>query len=175
MMVDSSQITAPKCGQLPSYADDSTIIISTENRFKAQERINGLMDRVKIFLDANTLSLNTGKTEIVECMVRQKRVHQTGAPPQLTVTLPDGNLKVINAKESCRLLGGNVNQDINWNHHLEQGEKPLMKSLRSILGILSHLSSNMPQKSRLLLANGLFLSRLLYLLPMWGETSGQGS
>ena len=157
-----------RCGQLPTYADDSTIIITTKNRFEAQERMNILLDRVKIFLDANSLSLNTGKTEIVECMVRQKRVHQTGAPPQLAITLPDGTLKVIGAKESCRLLGGNVNQDVNWNHHLEQGEKPLLKSLRSILGILSHLSKNLPQKSRLLLANGLFLSRLLYLLPMWG-------
>ena len=41
--------------------------------------------------------------------------------------------------------------------------------LRSVLGALTHLSKNLPKKSRLLLANGLFISRILYLLPMWGR------
>ena len=34
--------------------------------------------------------------------------------------------------------------------------------------MLGHLSKFLPPKSRLLLANGLFKSRLIYLLPMWG-------
>ena len=156
------------CGQMPTYADDSTVVISTRSRFRAQEKVIAITDRVKNFLTANSLSLNLGKTEIVECMVRQKRVSLPGTSPQLSVTKPDGSLKVISAKDSCRLLGGNINKDANWSHHLVGGEKPLLNSLRSILGVLAHLSSNLPQKSRLLLANGLFLSRLLYLLPMWG-------
>ena len=156
------------CGQMPTYADDSTVVISTRNRFSAQEKVISITDRVKKFLSANSLSLNLGKTELVECMVRQKRVALPGTSPQLTVIKPDGTLKVIASKDSCRLLGANINKDVNWNHHLVGGEKPLLSSLRSILGVLSHLSSNLPQKSRLLLANGLFLSRLLYLLPMWG-------
>ena len=44
-----------------------------------------------------------------------------------------------------------------------------MKSLRSILGVLTHIARNLPKKSCLLLANGLFINRLLYLLPMWGS------
>ena len=101
-------------------------------------------------------------------MVRQKRARQSGLPPQLSVQKPDGSLKVISAKDSCRLLGVNLNRDATWNHQLELGEKPLVKTLRSVLGVLTHISCNLPQKSRLLLANGLFISRLLYLLPMWG-------
>ena len=157
-----------KCGQMPTYADDSTVVIATRSRFLAQERINVIIERVKKFLDSNSLSLNLGKTEIVEVMVRQKRARLAGIPPQLSVQKSDGSLKVITAKDSCRLLGVNVNKDANWNHQLELGEKPLLTRLRSIVGILSHLSKNLPMKSCLLLANGLFISRLLYLLPMWG-------
>ena len=157
-----------KCGQLPTYADDSTVVITTPNRYQAQERISVIIDRVKQFLAANSLSLNIGKTEIVEIMVRQKRVKLTGLPPQLTVIKPDGILKVITAKEHCRLLGANINRDGTWCHQLELGEKPLLKSLRSTLGVLTHISRNLPIKSRLILANGLFISKLLYLLPMWG-------
>ena len=157
-----------KCGQMPTYADDSTIVISTANRFDAQDKIITITNRVKSFLSSNSLSLNLGKTEIVETMVRQKRARLPGLPPQLSVQKPDGTFKVILAKESCRLLGANLNRDATWSHHLELGEKPLCKALRSTLGILTHLSKNLPLKSRLLLANGLFISRLLYLLPMWG-------
>ena len=73
------------CGQLPTYADDSTVVISSDTRFDAQEKIVTIIDRVKTFLSANTLSLNLGKTEIVETMVRQKRARLAGAPPQLSV------------------------------------------------------------------------------------------
>ena len=133
------------CGQMPTYADDSTVIISTTNRFQAQECITVITDRVKTFLTSNSLSLNLGKTEIVECMVRQKRAQLPGMPPQLTVLKPDGSIKVISAKDSCRLLGANINMDVTWKHQLNLGEKPLMKTLRSISGVLSHLSGNLPQ------------------------------
>ena len=103
-----------KCGQLPTYADDSTIVIVTRNRFEAQNRIIVIVDRIKTFLDANSLSLNLGKTEILETMVRQKRIHLSGNPPQLSVTKPDGTLKVILAKDLCRLLGANINRDASW-------------------------------------------------------------
>ena len=157
-----------KCGIIPTYADDSTIVISTSNRYEAQELIIDTTDKVKTFLDANSLSLNLGKTEILEAMVRQKRVRLPGFPPQLAVQNNDGTLKVITAKESCRLLGANLDRDVTWAHHLETGEKPLYTSLRSTLGILSHLARYLPQRSRLLLSNGLFISRIIYLLPMWG-------
>ena len=123
-----------KCGFIPTYADDSTIVISSSNRYEAQEQIIDTTDRVKTFLDANSLSLNLGKTEILETMVRQKRVRLPGFPPQLAVQNNDGTLKVITAKESCRLLGANLDRDVTWLHHLETGEKPLYTTLRSTLG-----------------------------------------
>ena len=128
-----------------------------------------------MFLVANSLSLNLSKTEIVEVMVWQKRARLPGLPPQLTVQKPDGSLKVILAKDSCRLLGANLNRDATWAHQIHLGEKSILKTLRSTLGFLSHISKNMPVKSRLLLANGLFLSKLLYLLPMWGGISKSDS
>ena len=157
------------CGMMPTYADDSTVVIVTKTRFTAQEKIVVVIDRVRKFLAANSLSLNLGKSEIVECMVRQKRVRLNGLPLQLSVVKPDGSLKIILAKESCKLLGANLNRDATWSHQILLGEKPVLKNLRSVLGILTHLSKYLPIKSRLLLANGLFISRLLYLLPMWGE------
>ena len=156
------------CGQMPTYADDSTVVLVTQTRFQAQERIVKITERVKTFLTANSLTLNLSKTEIVESMVRQKRARIPGQPPQLTVSKPDGSIKVIIAKDNVRLLGANINKDATWTHQLHLGEKPVLTALRSTLGLLTHIGKFMPKKSKLLLANGLFLSKLTYLLPMWG-------
>ena len=148
------------CGALPTYADDSTFVITTSNRFKTQDKIVKMIEKIKTFLDSNSLAINLGKTEIVEIMVRQKCVRITGPPPQISVTKPDGTLKVIVAKDLCKLLGANLNKDATWSHHLHIGEKPLLSSCRSTLGALTHISHNLPTASRLLLANGLLISRI---------------
>ena len=156
------------CGIIPTYADDSTMVIMTDNRFEAQEKLNRNMEKNKKYMDANELSMNMGKTEIVQCMVRQKRTRIGGAPPQITVQKPDGTLKQITAAISCRLLGTNINQDITWKHHLEQGERALLPALRSQIGMLTHIGQNIPMRSKLLLANGLIVSKVTYLIQMWG-------
>ena len=134
------------CGQMPTYADDSTVVITTTSRFEAQERVIKIVERVKSFLSSNSLFLNLGKTEIVETMVRQKRTLLPGNLPQLSVQKPDLTFKVIQAKDSCRLLGANINKDANWNHQLETGEKPLCKVLRSTLGMLLSFGQIPPTK-----------------------------
>ena len=116
------------CGSVPSYADDSSFVVTTKTRYLAQEKISSNIKKIKDFLDANTLSINLGKTEILEVMVRQKRVTIGGIAPQLTVTKPDGQLKVIVAGESCRLLGANLNKHMNWKHQIETGEKAVLPS-----------------------------------------------
>ena len=158
-----------RCGQMSMYADISTVVITTNNRFEAQSLIGNNMMKIKTFLVANKLSLNPSKTEILETMVQQQRTKTEGLPPQMTVMKTDRTLKVILASESIKLLGVNLNRDANWRHQLELGDKPLLKSVQSVLGVLSHISRNLPIKSRLLLANGLFISWLVYLLPMWGS------
>ena len=60
------------CGSLPIYADDLTFIIMTNSRFETQEIIVETIDKIKKFLNSNSLAINLGKTEIIEIMVHQK-------------------------------------------------------------------------------------------------------
>ena len=147
-----------KCGSVPTYAHDSSFVVTTKTRFLAQEKISSNIMKIKDFLDTNTLLINLGKTEILEVMVRQKHMTVTGNTPQLTVTKPDGQLKVIVAGDSCRLLGGNLNKDMNWKHQIETGEKTVLPALRLIIGRIKVISHSIPTKSILLLANGLVRS-----------------
>ena len=156
------------CGSVPTFTDDSTYVISTSTRYKTQEKISMNIRKIKNFMDANVLSINLGKMEIVECMVRQKRVRITGNEPQITVMKPDSTLKTITATDYCHLLGANISREVNWKSHIETGEKSVLASLRSVIGAIAHIAPNLPVKSRLLLSNGLVISSVLYLIVMWG-------
>ena len=83
------------------------------------------MDIVIYFLNNNSLTVNGGKTEILEMRVSQKRRWLRGAPPQPAIMKPDGSLKVISASNSIRLLGANFDKNWSWKHHLSLGEKAL--------------------------------------------------
>ena len=154
------------CGMMPTYADDSTVVIVTKTRFAAQEKIVVVIDRVRKFLAANSLSLNLGKSEIVECMVRQKRVRLNGLPPQLSVVKPDGSLKIILAKESCKLLG----LTSTGKPQILLGEKPILKNLRSVLGILTHLSKYLPTQKSVTISKRLIYKQVVIFVTHVGGT-----
>ena len=53
---------------------------------------------------------------------------------------------------------------------METGEEPMLSNLRKQLGALKYLAKCAPKKNKLILANGLILSKILYLLPIYGGT-----
>ena len=84
-----------------------------------------------------------------------------------------GILKTIKAQQYTRLLGININRDLNWSDHLENGEKSILPILRKQIGALSLLVKQLPKTSRLMLSNGLFMSKLCYLIQIWGSASNK--
>ena len=100
-------------------------------------------------------------------MVRQKRVPLTTDPPELNVQTPEG-MKTIKSNVSEILLGINLQNDTSCKSHLQTGEKPLMSALRKRLGALKHLGTQVLKNGRKLLATGLIISKLIYMIPVWG-------
>ena len=73
------------CGAIDQYADNTTFIISSKFRPRNQLKLTENLDRIKIFLTSNNLSINMGKTKITELMIKQKRGQTLGSPPSLNV------------------------------------------------------------------------------------------
>ena len=109
-----------------------------------------------------------GKTTLLETMVRQKRCKTGGTAPTLQVLDDKGEEKTIESGSETRLLGGNFSQDLTWRKHFETGEKALLPDLRSKIGALKYVSKNIPLKVRKLLVEGIVLSKIICLIPMWG-------
>ena len=123
-----------------------------------------------MFLNNNNLVVNKSKTVLQEMMLKQKRCKIGGNPPELVTWKDNGEMKIVKTKDHSILLGGTLQNDLQWRAHIESGEKPLLSTIRKKLGALKYLGGGIPRKSRLMLTNGLILSRILYLLPLYGVT-----
>ena len=157
-----------KCGTVPCYADDASVIHASTNRTKNQDKLRQHLESINVFLNRNGLNINREKTTINEIVTRQKRATLIGDSPVLEVLDKNGRDKTIKANSYTRLLGGNVSSDLSWKAHLLSGEKTLVPQLRQQLGALKILAKVLPRKSRLLLANGFIISKASYLIQLWG-------
>ena len=102
-------------------------------------------------------------------MLKQKRSRIKGSPPKLEVRsgLED---KTISAKTECFLLGGYIQHNMSWQSQVETGDKSVLKRIHTKLGALKYCCQKLPFSSKLLLANAFIISRILYLLPVYGGT-----
>ena len=158
----------PQCGITTCFADDSTLVISRKTRPENQECITKKLTTMTNFLNANKLTVNLPKTVLVESMTHQKRPRIKGEQPSLKVRKPNGEMKTILPAKHARLLGGYIQENSNWEAHLEGAEKALLPDIRKKIGAIKHLGVNIPRTTKLRLANGFIISKLLYLLPVWG-------
>ena len=163
-------VNCKHCGSLPCYADDALFAFSSNSRTWNQDRILQILERLTNFLNANHLTVNKEKTVLQEFMISQKRCKQKGTTPYLDVITDKGDIKRVNVKKQSIFLGGTLSDNLKWNGHIETGENSMLKSLRNKIGGLKFMSKFIPEKSKKLLVNGLILSKILYLLPIYGGT-----
>ena len=167
------------CGVFPMYADDGQYQISSNNRNWNQDKLERNFWEIRNYLNANGLNVNQSKTKLVECMTYQKKTRTNGIPPDLTVseTITDrnGTLReqdeLITDSGNCRILGLTFRGNGTWENHLNTGKKSLLPALRRQIGLLSRIAGNMSEKARLNLVNCLIISRLSYMICVWGNTN----
>ena len=168
-----------ECGTLPVYTDDGQFIISSNNRDRNQDNLEKCFWRIRDWLNANGLKMNEAKTNLTEFMSHQKRAKARGIPPDLTVDKEIENRdwtirledKMISDKTNCRLLGINIQNNLIWDAHLSSGKKAILPAVRRQLRMISTISRNMSRKVRLQLVNALALSKLTYMMCLWGNAS----
>ena len=161
--------TVQKCGMIPVFADDSTILVANKDPEINKVILKKKLDEVTEFLNNNDLIINQDKTTVQNYMVHQKRAKIECNPTVLTVTTQNEVVNIDNQVHT-RILGINLNQDLSWRSHFELGEKPLLPILRRRLGAITHLGNTIPRKGKLILINGLIISKIIYMIQIWGGT-----
>ena len=158
------------CGNIAAYADDAIFTTASNRRDTNQERLDIMLLRMQKYLNNNKMTVNLTKTLLWEFMLYQKSCKTKGQPPGLTTLNHQGDIKIIKSSKNEKCLGGTLQDNMQWQAMLETGPDPLLPRLRKKLGILKHVAKNMPHKSKLLLATGLIVGKINYLLLLYGGT-----
>ena len=116
---------------------------------------------LETWMNANKLVINQDKTHLMVMGSKKtaKLRHQ--------VSMQAGTF-VIKPSETEKLLGGNLHQSLQWNHHLRDSKSSLVRQLTNRVNGLKRISRNATFKTRLMVANGVVMSKMVYLITIWG-------
>ena len=113
------------------------------------------------WMNSNKLVLNPDKTHLM--VMGGKKVKLL----RKEVSIQAGTFEV-SPTESETLLGGRLHQSMQWNLHLSEGDGSLAKQLTTRINGLKKISANSTFHTRLMVANGVVMSKMVYLITLWG-------
>ena len=115
-------------------------------------------------MSSNKLKLNSDKTHLMHFSSNRPRADND---QNNAIQLNTGN-EIINVSQSEKLLGSIVNCDLRWDEHLLHHSDALLKQLSQRLSAIKLICNIADFKTRKMVTNGLFMSKLTYLMPLWG-------
>ena len=110
------------------------------------------------FLVSNGLKVNEEKTQLLV-------IGKKPSPSVVHLETPSG---IIYPSTSVNLLGCFIQESLKWNNHLADGNSSLKVALNRKLGALMRIRKLVGFKTRKMIAEGLFMSKLGYLISLWG-------
>ena len=154
------------CGGICIFADDSTLSVSNWDPQQLRGEIKNKYKAIAEHMSQNKLILNSEKTHLL--VMSSERKHQKYG--DFGITLDTGN-EVIKPKSEEKLLGGIVSNNLLWNKHIKDGQKSLSAILTLRINALGKVSRFCSFKNRKLIANGIVLSHITYLVQLYGGCS----
>ena len=93
---------------------------------------------------------------------KQKRRHLD--TNSVSINTPSG---IITPTCTERLLGAEIHEDMKWREHVLDSGKSMVKTLNKRVGALKKIQKMASFKSRKMIGTGIFISKLIYLMPLW--------
>ena len=75
---------------------------------------------------------------------------------------------VVKPSEKESLLGCQIHQSLKWNNHIVDSSSSMVRQLNQRNNALKRVCINANFQTRLILANGIIHSKLVYLINVWG-------
>ena len=149
------------CGSTVSFMDDNTNSVGCNTPEELSSKLSQQFQVISDYMNTNHLIINSDKTHLVVMCKRNMKEKRN------QVSVNSGNF-VITPSRSERLLGAQVCEDMKFREHILDNEKSLIKQLTSRLNGLSMVTKRASFKTRLSVINGVYTSKLCYLIQFWG-------
>ena len=83
----------------------------------------------------------------------------------------DTGMETILPQDHEKLLGCTISSNFTWNQHLRDDEFSLHMQLTSRINALRKISFAASFATRKMIANGIVISRIIYVIQIWGGTN----
>jgi hypothetical protein len=140
------------------FADDANLFSRHKNINILQSHINSELDKVNMWLCANKLSLNVGKSNFVLFHPPQRNI---GNNFVLTI-----NNNIIPCSSSVKYLGILIDSNLNWKSHIAS----ICRKIKRSIGMLSKLRYYVPLKILVNPYYALIHPFLTHGIIAWGNT-----
>ena len=87
------------------------------------------------------------------------------AAKMVEIRTPTGTIKPTSSE---KLLGCWIDENLKWSEHIRDNKENLVRSLATRLGAMKKIGRVASFQNRKMLANGIFMSKLSYLIALWG-------
>ena len=149
------------CGELVGYVDDGAYSYAHADPAILSSVLSTKYKDLEDWMNGNKLVVNPDKTHLM--VMGPKKVEAR----RKLVEMKAGQFTIKPTKTE-KLLGGVINQDLRWNQHLQDHESSLARQLTGRINGLKRVAQNATFATKLMVANGIVQSKLVYLITLWG-------
>lgn len=158
---DDAGVGQVGCGELVGYVDDGAFSYADADPAVLSQVLSRKFNMLEQWMHANKLVINPDKTHLI---VMGSKKHRNMRKEVSLVASGHTIYPTVTEK----LLGGQLHQSLTWNFHLRDHKGSLTKQLTSRINGLKRVCANGSFKTKLKVANGLVISKLTYLITLWG-------
>ena len=149
-----------------SFADDTTLLVSSSNPADLIEKANLAMSQMHNYFTANKLLLNISKTKFMIIKPKQKSFDLS----DISIILNGEKLQRVgngNKEEAIKFLGIFIDENLTWKQHISHVK---MKVSRTLFAI-NKVKNVLPSSSLEMLYYSLIHSHLTYGNLAWGNAA----
>ena len=155
-----------ECGGLCCFADDSTYSVSSADQDTLSQKLNDRYSVLASYMNSNRLKLNDDKTHLLIMATKQKK-RLINIDVKINTTSEE-----IKPIKSEKLLGIYIQDDLKWSEYIQNNDKSLIKQLTTRLNAFKIIRGVASFRVRLMIANGIFCSKLIFQISLWGGAEG---
>ena len=154
------------CGVMVGYVDDGAYSYASEDPANLSNTLSTKYCKLSEWMNSNKLVINADKTHLIVMGTKKHR------DKRKQVVMRAGEF-LIAPSETEKLLGGVLHQELGWGPHIRDHKASLLKQLNSRINGLRKVCANASFSTKLMIANGVVMSKLVYLITLWGGGAKQ--
>ena len=141
--------------------DDGAYSTSSRDPTHLSRVLSNKYNKLEDWMNSNKLVINPDKTHLIVMADRKDE------DKRRNVSIQAGVHNIVPTKKE-KMLGGILHQSLKWNTHIRDDKESLMNQLTSRINGLRKVCRNANFETRCMIANGIVMSKIVYLISVWG-------